>query len=447
MSLQPNTTLHCLLKGSPLTVVKKLGEGGQGEVYLVKDSAGKQSALKWYFPEQATEKQKNAIKLLVQKGAPTNPPAASQRFIWPQDIVEDPNNSQQFGYQMALIDTDRFASLGEIQSGRKPQPSLAAMCEISYQLVESYRSLHLSGYCYRDISKGNMMFDPQTGNVLICDNDNVGIEGQSDSQVLGTLEFMAPEIIQGQAQPSTKTDLHSLAVLLFDFWMWHHPMHGDLECAIRSWDLPAKKKIYGQEPVFIFDPNNTKNRPNDPDYGTVRRRWEIAPEPLKQLFIKAFGVGLQDPNQRVTEAEWQLCFLQLKELILTCPSCRAENFYDPSQPSLSCWHCKKAIPVPSQMELKTPSGSFYVLLTEKLELKQYHLTPASGRDGKESVIGRLVQNPNNPNQWGLRNLTNSSWQLTLADGTTKEVPPQKASPLAKGAKLEFLPINTIGIFN
>ena len=54
--------------------------------------------------------------------------------------------------------------------------------------------LHLNGYCYRDISSGNMV-DPDTGDVLICDNDNVGINRQSDSQVDGTYEFMAPEVI------------------------------------------------------------------------------------------------------------------------------------------------------------------------------------------------------------------------------------------------------------
>jgi len=37
-----------LTDGTRVTVEKKFGEGGQGAVYLVKDSAGRPFALKWY---------------------------------------------------------------------------------------------------------------------------------------------------------------------------------------------------------------------------------------------------------------------------------------------------------------------------------------------------------------------------------------------------------------
>jgi len=231
-----------------LIVQYKLGEGGQGEVYRVTDGQTAY-ALKWYNIEQSTEEQKNAIRYLVKQGVPQG--TAGQRFIWPLDIITI-DNATQFGYLMPLIDTRRFAELGEVQAHRKPAPSLVSLCEISYQIANSYRALHLSGYCYRDIAAGNIMFDPDTGNVLICDNDNVGINRQSKTQVWGTMEYMAPEVIRGEADPSTETDLHSLAVLLFNFWMWHHPLHGEMEYEIYVWDVPAKRRIYGETPVFIF---------------------------------------------------------------------------------------------------------------------------------------------------------------------------------------------------
>jgi serine/threonine protein kinase len=200
-------TLH-----KTLTVQKKLGEGGQGEVYRVNDGHS-YHALKWYNPEQSTEEQKEAIRYLVNKGAPQGD--AGERFIWPIDLIII-DNSKQFGYLMPEIDTKRFAELGEVQAAKKPYPSLGALCEISYQIANSYRALHLCGYCYRDIAAGNVMFEPRTGNVLICDNDNIGINRQSKAQVWGTMEYMAPEVVRGEATPSTATDLHSLAVLLFN---------------------------------------------------------------------------------------------------------------------------------------------------------------------------------------------------------------------------------------
>ena len=93
---------------------------------------------------------------------------------------------------MERINTERYAELGEVWAHLKPVPGFSSLCAISYGLANSYRALHLSGHCYRDISPGNLMFDPQTGHVLICDNDNVGINRQSRCQVWGTMEYMAP---------------------------------------------------------------------------------------------------------------------------------------------------------------------------------------------------------------------------------------------------------------
>ncbi len=198
---------------------------------------------------------------------------------------------------MTRIDTQRFAELGEVWAHLKPVPGLAALSEISYQLANSYRALHLSGHCYRDISAGNLMFDPKTGDVLICDNDNVGVNRQSRCQVWGTMEYMAPELIRGESDPSTETDLHALAVLLFYVWVWHHPFHGEMEYQYHCWDIPSKKQVYGITPVFVFDPDNPANRlPEDPDYAVARKRWELCPPELKAMFIRAFTEGLTKPG-------------------------------------------------------------------------------------------------------------------------------------------------------
>ena len=79
-----------------------------------------------------------------------------------------------------------------------------------------------------------MFFDPDTGDVLICDNDNVSANGIDNSSVYGTPRFMAPEIVMGQAKPSRNTDLYSLAVLLFYMFMMGHPLEGKLEAALRQ---------------------------------------------------------------------------------------------------------------------------------------------------------------------------------------------------------------------
>ncbi|MFN7772423.1 MAG: protein kinase domain-containing protein [Planctomycetota bacterium] len=418
-----------------LVVKKKLGEGGQGAVYLVDGVHGSQ-ALKWYNVEQATEEQRTAIRYLVNSGPPRGP--AGRRFIWPQDLVTAAG-LRQFGYLMPLIDTRRFADLGEVWARRKPVPGLDSLCETSYQIANSYRALHLSGHCYRDISRGNLMFDPTTGDVLICDNDNVGVNRQSTCQVWGTMEYMAPELIRGDAEhPSTETDLHSLAVLLFLLWVWHHPLHGELEYQVRSWDLPAKKQVYGITPVFIFDPVDKRNRlPNDPDYVTGSKRWATCPPSIQGLFTKAFTIGLKEPARRVTEGEWQNAFLQLKDGLLSCPACRAVNLWEPSNSAVLCWNCEKPITLPPKLVISRPGGKHYVLLTKNAKVLRRHIDPIGNEEQGAEVLGHVAQNPANPQVWGIRNLTGSPWVATATDGKTVEVAPQKAVPMSAGLRVNI----------
>ncbi len=51
------------------------------------------------------------------------------------------------------------------------------------------------------------------------------------------MHLIAPEVVRGEAVPSTQTDLFSLAVLLFYLFHVHHPPEGSREVAIGGFDL------------------------------------------------------------------------------------------------------------------------------------------------------------------------------------------------------------------
>ena len=432
ISLSLGQRVRAELSGGELEVIKKLGEGTQGEVYLVEGARGYQ-AVKWYKPEQATPEQRAAILYLVRTGPPFG--SGGKRFVWPLDLVTA-EGSRQFGYLMNRIDTKQYAELGEVWAHLKAVPNFSALCEISYQLANSYRALHLSGHCYRDISAGNLMFDPVTGDILICDNDNVGVNRQSRCQVCGTMEYMAPEIIRGEIDPSTQTDLHSLAVLLFYLWVWHHPFHGMMEYRFHCWDIPAKKKIYGENPVFVFDPGDRSNAlPEDADYATARERWNYCPMDLKETFVRAFKDGIRDPDRRVTEGEWQSLFSRLRDTLMTCPSCRAENFSEPGQDTIVCWHCGTRLAAPPSLLIRRPGGNSVLVLSLGTVIRRRHILLSAAPDDGAVVVGTVVPHPNIAGAAGIRNNSSGTWRCVFPDGTATDVPPGRAVPLHPGTSI------------
>ena len=421
--------------GKTYQLVKRLAGGGQGEVFLAR-SADQEVALKLYHAHLGGgTNQDSMLRAMMQRNMASTP--EGRRFVWPQDVVKVPEWGR-WGYVMPLVDRRRFLDLGELQArGKSVVMSHRRLAEACYHLSSSLRHLHAACLCYRDISRNNILFDPATGELCIIDNDNVGVAGDTQCSVEGTPEYMAPEIITGRASPSTLTDLHSLAVLLFEIWTWHHPFHGDLECAVHCWDMHAKQRVYGDQAVFIFDPENPSNRPSDPDYRSVHRAWKMMPPTLRELFIKAFTAGLREPARRVTEGQWQQAFLQLFDGHLRC-ACGAENLWDPKTVQLECWNCRRKLEIPPRLRVDTSGAPYYLLLTPGVQLLGHHLKPSGGRQEPPELLGEVVQNPANPSQWGLQNRTGQLWTLQQSGGSVQTVPPNRSAPLIRGAKITIL---------
>ena len=259
--------------GTKYTVKSLLGAGGQGEVYDV-ESGGSHYALKWYFKGSATSRQKKSLETIIAKGSP------DKSFLWPMELVA-PQQSEVFGYIMALRPKN-YKSIVDLMKN-KAQPTFYTLCRTAYNAAKGYQKLHAMGAKYQDISFGNLFFDENTGDVLICDNDNVSFEGSKPGDILGTPGFMAPEIVRGEAKPSRNTDLYSLSVLLFYLFMVNHPLDGKLEASIKCMDMAARVKLYGTNPVFIFDPNNKTNRPVKGYQDNALIYWPIYPEKLLRI--------------------------------------------------------------------------------------------------------------------------------------------------------------------
>ncbi|NLJ39969.1 MAG: serine/threonine protein kinase [Candidatus Atribacteria bacterium] len=417
-----------MTSGIDCIIKRYIGGGGQGEVYEV-ELDGKPMALKWYYPETAKPEQKKSLEAIISFGPP------NEKFLWPIELATASNNSD-FGYIMPLREK-RFKSIMDLMK-RRIEPTFRALATAGIELTHAFLQLHSKGNCYRDISFGNVFFDPDNGEIVICDNDNVGIDNQTSANVLGTPRFMAPEIVRGEAKPSTQTDLYSLAALLFYMLMIAHPLDGKKECEIKCLDTPAMNKLYGTEPVFIFDPNDDSNRPVPGYHDNAIIFWSIYPQFLKDLFIKSFTSGIKDPqNGRVRESEWRLNMVKLRDSIIYCQNCGAENFYDENMLKTNgklnpCWQCQKDIVLPPRIRIEKN----IIILNHDTKLYPHHIDNSKMYDFSQPVA-ELSRHPQNPNIWGIKNLSDEKWVSTTKDGSMRDVEPGKSVLLQIGTKINF----------
>lgn len=420
--------------GLAYKVEKFLGGGGQGEVYRAWPADGQGGgapvALKWFFPHYL--RQDPDLRARLERAVDTGPP--SDRFLWPQGLVQTPNRLG-FGYVMPLRE-DRFAGITDLVT-RRAEPKFRALVTAGFELAFHYLQLHAKGFCYRDISFGNVFFDPQNGEVRICDNDNVSVDGQEGS-IRGTLRFMAPEIVRGEAGPSTQTDLFSLAVLLFYMFVNHHPLEGEREAQIRCFDLPAMTWLYGTDPLFIFDPDDIGNWPLHGYHDNALNLWPLYPRFVQDLFIRAFTHGLHDANLRVVESQWASALIRLRDSIFYCLRCAAENFYcsdaltNSDSNSKTCWACQSPHRLPPRMRI----GRDVVMLNHDSLLYPHHLDEQRRYEIDEPVA-EVTQHPQNPQIWGLRNLSAQRWISQNADGEVNHVERGQSVTLSTGLKIQF----------
>jgi serine/threonine protein kinase len=257
--------------------------------------------------------------------------------------------------------------------------------------------------------------------------------------ILGTPDFMAPEVVRQEVLPSIETDKFSLAVMLFYLFLIDHPLKGQIETAFRIFDLPAREKLFGKEPVYVFDPNDQSNRPVPGVHDNAIAFEKVYPTFLKKLFEKAFTTGLKDPkNGRVTENEWKAAMVRLRDSIFYCRHCGAENFYDPDNPppavgrAVPCWACHKDIVLPFRIRI----DKAVIMLNHDTSLYLHHMD-AGKRFDFSTPVGEVVQHPKDPTIWGLRNRMKSKWVFTAPDGTLKDVEPGRSVPFATGIKVNF----------
>lgn len=414
--------------GTAFTVLEHLGGGGQGNVYRI-DCGGREMALKWYH-KSTVDKMKNSeefyenLKANIEKGAPT------KAFLWPEDLTGWIDGS--FGYIMQLRpsgfeELTRFLIWDTKKRRMKAQfASITARCNAAINIIEGFRALHNDGYSYQDLNNGNFFINPQTGDVLICDNDNVSERGVNFG-IAGKQRYMAPEVVLG-GKPDKHSDRFSLAVILFRMLFIEHPLEGKYStppCMTPEYE----KKFYGSDPVFVLDPEDTRNAANNQLNTNTLRFWKIYPEYIRELFEASFSkASMHPPYDRIIEKTWLDAFVRLRSETVTCPHCGKETFITPKY-TVSCMYCSGELTCLNVIKFKRFELPVYG------GVKLYDGQVGSSDGNFHEVIGEIVRNKKNPEKLGLRNGSSSVWSVKLPDNTVKTVEPDGVMPVIAGFEL------------
>jgi len=423
--LMADARLHVLSAGTPCRVLEYLDRGGQGSVYRV-EVGGAEFALKWYHPHIVRDP---GLQRRIQEAVRRGPP--DPRFLWPLAIVVD-HERRGYGYLMAL----RPPAYRKLVNILSPQPetrldfTLAERAHLGMQIAAAFLQLHAGGLCYQDINFGAFFVDPAVHSVLVCDNDNVDVDGAAAANI-GTWKFMAPEIVRREAGASTNTDLYSLAVLLFYLLTFAHPLEGRAALAIDMLTPEDELVLYASNPRFMFDPADQTNAADPEQQRFQVSLWQSLPPALRTLFERAFGAGLRNPAQRVLETEWISAFAAVRDQAVTCPACGFEQAPArrrgaAAEPGACAW-CAAPLPRPPVLHV----GRSAIVAVPGARLFQSHLT----RGGGDQRIGEVVTNDRG--MIGLRNLGAGEWQASDSAGRSSAVAPGRVVGLRPGVRIAF----------
>ena len=423
MKFKKNDTIDLDLGSNKATVIEEIGRGGQGVVYRVSLN-GKEYALKWYLKAPKKSFYEN-LKQNIAKGAP------DKTFLWPL-FLTNKDSSGSFGYIMELRPPE-YVEFSQFLLAKTRFSDVEAMIMAATNICNGFRALHNKGYSYQDVNDGNFFINPKNGDVLICDNDNVAPFGEN-SGIVGKCRYMAPEVVSGKSKPNSQSDRFSLSVILFLLFFGNHPLEGKNITSCPCLTEKHEKALYGNSAIFIYDPNDDSNRPVPGIHVNVLKRWHMYPQYLQDMFVKAFSKeSLLNPNVRVMEKELvEKVFQPLYRELIKC-HCGASQFIEPQNTEYRCISCKNEYNRPPVLKV---DNKLSVLGKDKIAYRSM-IDGVSSTNGLDNIIGEVIESRKHPGIFGMKNLTEDTWILTMKDGTQRTVEPGKPVPLLLGNQINF----------
>ena len=228
-------------------ILSLLGAGGMGEVYLAQDTTlDRQVALKFLPDElqQDTTARKRFLREAKSAAALDHP------FIC--HIHEMGETEGKFFIAMEYVQGETLQD--KLDQGPLP---LSDALEKATEIAEALEAAHKKEIVHRDLKPSNIMLTPE-GHVKVMDfglaKRVTPVEGQEEEittkltqqgSTLGTVPYMSPEQIRGQAV-DTQSDIFSFGIVLFEMLTGVHPFK-------KASSLDTASSILREEPSPLSD--------------------------------------------------------------------------------------------------------------------------------------------------------------------------------------------------
>jgi serine/threonine protein kinase/Flp pilus assembly protein TadD len=217
------------------TVIRLLGRGGMGEVYEAEDRL-----------------KQLPVALKVLRPCPTLDPHVAERLLRKEVAlsqrishrnvcrIHDPYRHHSIdGKPVLLLSMELLngQTLGDLSAARG-RLTLDEVIPLARQLAAGIDAAHSAGVIHRDLKPSNVMLVPEQNDTRLVITDfglaHAVFSGNStitfSGAVAGTLRYMAPEQLDGQAD--TRSDLYAFCLLLFELITGELPFAGNSDIAI-----------------------------------------------------------------------------------------------------------------------------------------------------------------------------------------------------------------------
>jgi len=308
-------------KGSQFILGKKIGSGGEGDVFDIPSSHHTLVAKIYHKPLDTTKQEK--LRLMVQDCNEDLKTISA----WPVDLLFIGHTGTVCGFLMQKIADCEPIHKVYGPSHRKqsfPNADWRFLVRTAKNLSAVFNVIHKYEYVVGDVNEGNILVTRKACVRFIdCDSFQVTKKDTTYYCEVGVAQFTPPEIQSSDNFRMKRTQNHDnfgLAVLIFHLlFMGRHPFSGVYQ---GPQDMTLEKAIAQYR--FAFGKNaHLKSIVPPPDSVDL----SIVPAELRGLFEQAFTETGSEPDGRPSANDWWNALDFLEKRIRCCTNESVHTYY------------------------------------------------------------------------------------------------------------------------